>query len=598
MPWDMWWVIIPAIVLLVLAYRSRVWRIITFVIAVLAVFLFPIIAKGISAVSTNDTSIIRNYDLDYTVAANGDLDLVETLDVQFTEDGKHGIYRFFDPVDGVDPSVSHPITVESVKHCTDNNKCVSEPYKTYEEDGLLVAKIGSGSVTYDAGTVNRYVITSSTTDAITQPSDATTPQFYWDVIGQGWNMPIKKSTVSVTLPAKPTDVRCITDSGACTTTTDGRTVTGSYTNLPVRTPITWQADLPAEGLSVTPVTVTGPWWSSPTFWLVSLLMGAAIALLIWLHRERKSDDTPVFAAPTNDILPAVWTYREESPDKGFQILLLQLAQLGALRIEVDPDGQYAGRKPQWFTIHRTDAALPTGVSGAPELVSSLSLTTPSSSKMITKSDTTVGSTLQSLGGTLTTIAETQARAAGYFTKSKTGAWTNFIAALLPIASIVCTVMLQKTAWGAALLIPAFVGLFSSRTQRTRLTKEGAAMRDQVTGLRTALSTPASVERFDYSLRAQYFAQFLPWAVALDCADKWAEACKPPPGTEPGSSGYDPTYAAAWSTYSLSDAVSVAAGSVSAGAVSAYAATQSSSSSGGGGGFSSGGGSGGGGGGSW
>ena len=107
-----------------------------------------------------------------------------------------------------------------------------------------------------------------------------------------------------------------------------------------------------------------------------------------------------------------------------------------------------------------------------------------------------------------------------------------------------------------------------------------------------------MERFDYSAKARYFAQFLPWAIALDCADQWAEICKPPPGTEPGSAGYDPMYAAAWSSYSASDVVSSAVASVSAGAVAAYAATQSSSSGGGGGGFSSGGGGGGGGGGSW
>ena len=122
MSWDMWWVVIPAIVLLVLAYRSRAWRIATFVIAVLAVFLFPIVSKALLSVSNTDTSVINKYDVDYTIAANGSMNVVETIDVEFTE-SKHGIFRFFDVTDGVDPSVTHPVTVESVKRCTDGNKC-------------------------------------------------------------------------------------------------------------------------------------------------------------------------------------------------------------------------------------------------------------------------------------------------------------------------------------------------------------------------------------------------------------------------------------------------------------------------------------------
>ena len=62
-----------------------------------------------------------------------------------------------------------------------------------------------------------------------------------------------------------------------------------------------------------------------------------------MHRERTPEETPVFAAPTDDILPAVWTYREEAPENSFQVLLLQLTQLGVLTLEVQPEGQYSGR---------------------------------------------------------------------------------------------------------------------------------------------------------------------------------------------------------------------------------------------------------------
>ena len=214
---------------------------------------------------------------------------------------------------------------------------------------------------------------------------------------------------------------------------------------------------------------------------------------------------------------------------------------------------------------------------------SLNVVKPGSSRTVTKTDVSIGSTLQSLTATLDTKSEVEARQAGYFRKSKTGAPTNFLAALLPIVSIVATVLFQHTEWGAALLVPSFVGLFSNKTQRTRLTDSGAAMQDQVCGLRTALSTPASVDRFDYALRARYFAQFLPWAVALDLCGRVGrrlQACRAPSRDPAGTTPATPRPGGV----QRQQRGLGCRGQRLAGAVSAYAAhAVLSSSSGGGGG---------------
>lgn len=600
MLWDLWWVVIPAVVLWVFSYRSRVWRVITILIALAAVLVFPVLQKAFLGVSQQDSSIIRKYAIDYDVRANGRQILTETLDVEFTE-SRRGIFRFFDESDGVDKSVTHPVTVESVERCGtgETAKCVSEPYEVYYEDGFKVAKIGLASRVYPPGTVNRYVITSSTTGAFTQPEGSADAQWYWNVIAPGWNMPIRKSQVTVTFPVAPTAVRCLTESGACETSAgaDRQVVTGAYNNLPPRTPVTWQADLPPAGLSVVPVSAGNQWWKTPWALLPGAVLALILGLLIWRLRERPASEAPVFAEPTRDILPAVWTYREEPGAHPFQTMLMQLAVVGTVRVEVEGDGNPRS-KAKWVKVWREPDPVPADIAGAADFIDGLDLQAQGSLAKIEKDSVTIGRKVQATEASLENESGSAAEKAGYYGKSALGLWVNLIASVLAPLALVMVVVFQQRWLAAMLLVPAVVGIWATRSLRTTLTPAGLAMRDQVSGLRTALSTPASVERFDYSAKARYFAQFLPWAIALDCADRWAEICAPPPGTEPGSPGYDPMYSAAWSTYSASNVVSSAVASVSAGAVAAYAATQSSSSGGGGGGFSSGGGSGGGGGGSW
>ena len=50
-----------------------------------------------------DETTITDYVADFDVASNGDLDVTETLTVNFPYSGKHGIFRFFDAVDDSAP---------------------------------------------------------------------------------------------------------------------------------------------------------------------------------------------------------------------------------------------------------------------------------------------------------------------------------------------------------------------------------------------------------------------------------------------------------------------------------------------------------------
>lgn len=592
--WDLWWLLIPAVLVIGLAWRYRSVRMIAAITAVGAILLFPVLVRLFFNATETDPGVIRNYQLDYRVAADGRMRLKETIDVEFTEN-QRGIFRIFEQGDQSDPSVHHPVRVVSVQRCTSVGapRCADEPYDTYDQDGDLVAKIGTASRVYPAGTVNRYVVTSVTENVLTQPGGSSSAQWYWNVVGEGWTIPIDRAEITAQLPAVPTQVQCITGTTDCATTTDRAVVTGTVTGIPVRTGVTWKALLPPAGLTAVPVRSADQWWHSPWLLAVGVLLAAGLALLIWRLRERRASTAPAFAEPDPDILSLAWTWREDPPNEPYQTMLLQLTQLGALTLEVQPEGQYSDEKPEWVQLTRTSEPVP-DIAGAPEFLENMDLTSPGSSVRIDSDSVAVGEKVKTTEATVTNAAVTGARDRGFATASPLGYFVHLVASTCGVLSLL-VLLTTRQIWPAAMLaVPAVVGIFSDRSLRTRLTDAGLAARDAVSGLRVALSTKASVERFDYSLKVRYFAQFLPWAVALDCADEWAAACKPDtPGAEA-----DPSYQAARSSYFASHAISTAVATVSAGAAAAYAATQSSSSGGGGGGFSSGGGGGGGGGGTW
>ena len=597
---ELWLALGLAVVAVVFGYFTVAGRVVALIAVLFGMAFYAFNLNSGGGSTAIETSVIQNYQADYSLDENGELTQVETLDVKFYEQ-RRGIFRFFDESGPSETKVQHPVEVISIERCPrqveDFGTCVPEPYILYEENGYLVARIGDKSVPYPPGTVNRYVITSKQTGTITQVEGEPEAQWYWNVVGAGWQMPMYQVTVTTDFPVAPTGVACLFGTGdleqPCEVSeqSDKRYVT-QLPQLDPMTPVTWKAMLPTEGLTV--VELSDPWYNNAIPTGIGVLLALGMIGLIRIAHDPKPSETPVFAAPGDDILAYTWTLKERPPDDIFQALLLQLRHLGTLQISLDP-AMTPRRKPKFVTLQRTDRALPDGVIGSRELLDTLGLNTPGSEQDIKQKSVSMGRKINALQADLRTASTGQARAYRWYDYSALGRLTVLVAALLPALTGV-TLVASESVWLATMFfIPGIAGLWATADLKTRLTAEGRKVRDQIAGLKVALGTSASVERYEYSLRAQYFEQFLPWAVALGCADKWAEACKPPPGmdTDPASPMYS-YYALYYTSQSISEAVS----SVSQSAVSSYSASQSSSGGGGGGGFSGGGGGGGGGGGSW
>lgn len=151
--------------------------------------------------ATTETARITNYAAVMDLSADGTLKIVETVDVAMPP-GKHGIYRIFDTTDERRRGVGHPVTVVSV---TRNG--TAEPYAwTGSASGTRTLRIGSPDDFIEPG-LHTYVVTSTTTNALNRAA-AGRSQWWWNIVGSGWQMPMDATSVTASLPAAPVKSEC------------------------------------------------------------------------------------------------------------------------------------------------------------------------------------------------------------------------------------------------------------------------------------------------------------------------------------------------------------------------------------------------------
>ena len=581
-------------------------------LGVIAVLLcIPAFFYGSGEVQPNyEDTTITNYVADFEVAENGDLDVTETITVDFPGYGKHGIFRFWDKIDANNPHAR--LIPEDVTVTRDGE---AEPFELLDEDHgrFRVAKIGDANTTLDVGE-HTYVIGYHIDGVLTENQESVTDQslptmFYWQLVPRGWQQSIEKATLTVHLPvATPTDVKCAIGDDAstgCTAegagTPDLRITTGP---VAARTPITiatgLDMDTPDPGHSVP---WTGRWdrvLSSHLPLLVLVLLIAAGATLFGSVLGAKSRERepgfPVLYEPPAGIGPAQgkYIYSETVDRTTYVATLMYAAEKGAV------DLTHSGSS---WTI--TDKAGPQGWAGLDQVTTDSAhlLGGPGSSFTAGKKDVSAGLRLKSELARFESGVESWAKKSGNMVSSGLGGIGGILVLAGFGAMLVCAIWNPFSMTMVGLIPGGFaVGGTSlmatgSGTSRTRA---GRDLWSRVGGFRRMLATPSSRERFDFSGRKELYTAYIPWAVALDCAQEWAEKYRVEVGEEPPVPHYfGAAYAGTHTADYVSSMVSDFNSTVDS-AISSYNATQSSSSSGGGGGggFSGGGGGGGGGGGSW
>jgi hypothetical protein len=567
---------------------------------VLAVVVMIGAISSTSGQSSGESSTIRVYSADFTVAKDGELRVVETLTVDFPI-SRHGIFRFFDTRDN--PNGSHARSVP--KDVTVTRDGQPEPYESLDQQRgrYTTLKIGRADTTFSGEHV--YRISYRIDGALSKGDGAQPTQFYWDLVPAGWQMPITEARLTVHLPAPAQGLQCAVGVGATTgCTVDGEgteTLTVLAANLAPNTPVTVRTGLDIR----TPKADTLPWpgWLDPVLGRHPVLLGLVLVLAalagaggfaLTRSTREKTPPYPLMYAPPDGIGPAQAEYilTEKVSDKAFVATMMYAAEKGAVKL--DQDGR------TWTITGTGDNAAWGQVDGVTQLAGqSLGVVGTGESFVASPKSVSAGETLKRVLASFRSSTTGWARTSGLMAPSGLGGFGFFV--LLAVWGL--TIWLgafNPFNLSALALIPGAFAVFGLGVgwagAGTKRTPTGRDLWSRVGGFHRVLSTPSSVDRFDFSGRKELYTAYLPWAVAFDCADQWAKKYRIETGEEPPAPAYFVGYNGAHTGNYVSQMVDSFDSAVSS-AISSYQATQTSS-SGGGGGFSGGGGGGGGGGGSW
>lgn len=566
----------------------------------------------------NDSAKISIYEGRFDVSDSGLLTATETITAEFPG-GKHGIFRYFDMVDPAAPGVRLDPEIISISM---DGKAV--PYELRKQEGrFLVAKIGDPAKYLDPGT-HVYKLRYTVAGAISPPTAGTGEfvsttgsndgdpgsVFYWNVVAQGWEMPIGTAVVVVNLPDNSGVVQCSAGTydndgkpGPCQIQGAGTAqVTVSARDIPPRTGMTVRAAMAMAA----PERSELPWSirfdavlgrSVPLVLVVLVLSVLAFGLgWYWARRAKEPEPGfPVMYAPPEGMGPVQTVYMEsESVGSHAAVAtMLYLADRGYVTLEQVND-------KTWRLSGRTEAQYWDRLDPVSARVGELLGVTVPGGQFVADGRKGSGLVLSQVNTAIPEITRSWARDAGLIERATRETLTQIAVVIGGLAAIAGFIsLLGPTMYGlpGALLFLGGVGLLRTGVG-TRRTLEGRQAWSRAGGFKRLLSTPSAEDRFDFAARKDLFLAYVPYAAAFGCADKWAAKYRMATGEEPPIPLWYPYGLGAAGLYSSGGGFDSFDSALS-NSISAYSASQSSGSGGGGGGGGGfGGGGGGGGGGSW
>ncbi|MFL6159855.1 MAG: DUF2207 domain-containing protein [Marmoricola sp.] len=571
------------------------------VIVLIGAIAFGAVNTDGSGDGSSETSTITSYYADFDVAANGDLRATEKLTVNFP-DFKHGIFRFFDTQD---PNYDRNRLIPTDIKVTMDGSSVPFDVQKEGHGRYRNVKIGDAGRTITGS--HLYTITYKIKGVLTKGTNGSRTQFYWNLIPQGWRQDISQSKLTVHLPAPSEHLQCAVGTGssqtACTATGHG-TKTLVVTTGPIsdHTPVTVKTGLDIK----TPAADTRPWSSRvdaimgqhPAVVVIVLILAGLAALggtALSLSTREKPPGLPLMYAPPEGIGPAQGAYilNEKIDNKAFVATMMYAAENNAVELTQSDKS--------WTVTGGADTAAWEKIDNVTVLtLNSLGIKSVGASFTAAPGSVSAGKKLKSALDSFHANTSGWAKISGLMVRSGLGGG-GFIMLLAVWALVIYLGAINPLNASIVALIPGAFAItalsVSFSGAGTKRTAAGRELWSRVGGFHRILSTDSAVERFDFSGRKELYTQYLPWAVAFDCADKWAAKYKLETAEDPPTPHYFAGYTGLYAGSMVNQMVDSFDSSVSS-AISSYEATQSSSSSGGGGGFSGGGGGGGGGGGSW
>ncbi len=534
-----------------------------------------------SGTASSGTERIDSFDVAYTVERSGVVHAEERIVYDFgSSGGHHGIDRFLDSRFSTDtPGTDR---VYRYDHISVASPTGASPIFSTSLRNVLQIRIGNTHTT--TGGVQTYVIRYDIHGALNAPAqeDGTTlDEFYWNVTGSQWTVPIEKASVTVTGAAAVSRTACFAGPSGSTTpceqsTSDGATAAFRHGLLSPGEGLTIDAGYPAGTYSaVAPVLepslpagsapVTGgsndgpdPFWS-PWNWGIGLLLlvGIPVAFRILIAVRARDQEyvgvtpgmipgdpanAPVGTAPRRETIvpfyapPAgvpvgaantVLTKTRKNVD--ITATLVDLAVRGHLTIDEQDGGNRHKAKDYTLTATPERAAVKRAAArpGTPEAADLLPHESLLLGKLFAGGRTSV--TLSGLTNTfaadmrtITASLDSWIQNQKYFLDKLTRshpflAWPIGLAIPFFVVSSFFDWPLQLIAVGA--FVGGLIGLRSSR-KAARRSALGHAVLIQLEGFRLYIAT-AEANQIRFEETDDVFSRYMPWAIAFGEAEHWA-----------------------------------------------------------------------------
>lgn len=298
-------------------------RSIKLVLSALVVAVVVAAALGAGAIqltpTTDDAFTIDRFDREVRVEPDGQLQVVETIQVTFREP-RRGIFRDLEAEGPAGPVRYDVQAVDSGQPGTER------PYRRETTDGGDPrVRIGDPDVTVGPGP-QRYRLTYTIDGLAFRPeARPDRAQVRIDVPGDTWPVDVGTTTLTVHLPEAPTSVECVLGTSGATTvcpdaTVSGRTVTQTLPPLGPSETGTVAIELPADAL-------TGPLPTSDIAELTTRGRGAAPFPVPWVPGVLVT--LLLLAAPALALerLRARHVYRDEVTDPALHDRVVPTAEL-------------------------------------------------------------------------------------------------------------------------------------------------------------------------------------------------------------------------------------------------------------------------------
>ena len=502
---------------------------------------------GQSSVSyAQDIERIDEYAIDVSISANGEVQIVETISYDFGDLEKHGIIREIPVRDKLDSGNYwvHPIEVNSITR----NDTVEIYYES--QDGYWASLMIGDPDVFISG-VQTYKIDYTVTGALFPlgENDITNNptlkvgdvSFYWDVIGDQWQVPIEQVVVNINLPSADSSLVLAENctfgvpgsESQCLSLSSSRAWASNRTLQPGESmTISMQMSAAMFDVEISQTIDQGPIEVFSSEWLeivkpnllIGSLLGAVIfgtIMFFWRRRLGRLQTSKVFEVlrfdpPSGQVAEISAAWKGSVDARAITATLVDLAARGVVEIQVNEDKNIVVKQKE---------SRPDVKSFEQDLLNTLFRS--SSQITIEGYDAEIAGVAQTISANLVKVAEESGIRNETGSRSRTSYIIGLVLSIFFLA-------FSSVALGApeifGLVFPIslamFIGFLLQAIKTPRVeTPKSAEFLSHLLGFRKAMDTDSGALRRKFAQESgltsgNIFAALLPIAIILELEDSW------------------------------------------------------------------------------